>query len=230
MDQRSDSLFARRKTLAPEKTDWSPKSDGDAMPHEAQKYKRTAVFLSATVNTDGQAIPCDVLNISAGGALIRTHDAAVIEGPFTIQIQDCEPLKAEVVRSQDDKYGITFQETPKKVAALLEDMLLASPHSREQRNHPRRLVLLGASFYVGDQFVQGKVNNISAGGLCMKAQPLPEPGQTIELNLGRFGTMSVQVVWADDEAMGARFTDPVTQVLERIGHLLPGVSADKTGQ
>ena len=88
--------------------------------------------------------------------------------------------------------------------------------------------MLGASFYVGDQFIQGKVCNISAGGLCLRADTLPEPGQTMELNLGRFGTMAVHVVWANDEAMGARFLDPAPDVIKRIGHLLPTFAPDKT--
>jgi hypothetical protein len=226
MDQRSENLLVRHKTLARGNTDWTTESDGDAMPHDKQKYRRTAVFLPAKVDMAGQTVTCDILNISAGGALIRTRDKAEIDGAITIELQDQEPLKADVVRRQDDKYGIAFQEDPKKVGALVEALLEASPHSREKRSHPRRLVLLGASFYIGDQFVQGKVNNLSAGGLRMQADTLPEPGQTIELNLGRFGTMSVYVIWADDQAMGARFLDPVTEVIKRIGHLLPNIAYD----
>lgn len=228
MDRRSDDLLVRRKALVRGATDWTTASDGDAMPHDKQKYKRTAVFLPATVEAAGRTFQCDVLNISAGGALIRMHEQAEIKGVFSIEIQGHATLQAEVARAHGDKYGIAFQEDPKAVAALVEELLQASPHNREQRSHPRRLVLLGASYYVGDQFVQGKVCNISAGGLCVRADTLPEPGQTLDLNLGRFGTMPVHVIWANDEAMGARFLDPAPDVIKRIGRLLPSFAPDKT--
>ena len=225
MDRRSDSLSARERSVTPGRLDWTTRPDGDAMPNDRQRYRRSAVFLPATVSIDGKSIGCDVLNISAGGALIRTAQPDSVEGEFVIDIEGLDSLKAEVVRTSQNNLGIAFHEDPKIIGEKVAALLAAAPHKREKRHYPRRLVLLAVSFYVGDQFVQGKVHNISAGGVNVKADVLPEPQQTIELNLARFGVMPVRVIWTTESAMGASFLDSPHKIMNRIGHLLPNPSS-----
>jgi len=227
MDRRSDNLIARRKTLTPRAADWTTKSDGDAMPNDKQKYRRSTVFLPAKITTDGRTIECDVLNISAGGALIQTAKATPIEGEFFIEIEGFDALKAEAVRTHQNKLGIAFHDDPKTVGELVAKILSTAQHNQEQRAFPRRLVLLAVSFYVGDQFVQGKIHNLSAGGAYVRADTLPAVGETVELNLARFGTMPARVVWTNDIAMGMCFLDPPPEIMARVGHLLPGVPDKK---
>lgn len=203
--------------------DLTTKSDGDAIPNDKQKYKRCAVFLRATINIASETFDCEVLNISAGGALIRVSGNPKLEGKFVINIEEFPPLEAEVVRTHQNNHGIAFRENPERVGEIVAEMLASSPHSREKRRYPRRLVLLAASFYVGDRFVQAKVHNLSAGGALVKADILPDPGQTIDLKLARFGTMRVRVIWTKDGSMGVNFIDATTDVMKRIGHLLPGI-------
>ncbi len=223
MEQHTGNLLPRRKSLRLKSLDLTTKSDGDAIPNDKQRFKRCAVFLRATINVDNQPYDCEVLNISAGGALIRVSGTPEFDGEFTINMEGFPPLSAEVVRTHQNNHGIAFREDPKKVAEMVAELLASSPHAREQRRFPRRLVLLAASFYVGDRFVQAKVHNLSAGGAYIKADTLPDPGQTIDLNLARFGIMRVRVVWTDEGAMGVNFVDPTSEIIKRIGHLLPGL-------
>jgi len=223
MSKPSENLLARRKSLTPEVSDWTTRADRDAMPNDKQKYRRSAVYLPAVIKSGGKTIVCDVLNISAGGALIRTAQSTPIEGEFVIEIEGVEQLKAEVVRSHRHNHGIAFHEDPKKVGEMVAELLAAAPHTKEKRVFPRRLVLLAVSFYVGDQFVQGKIHNLSAGGVHVRADVLPEVGESMELNLSRFGVMRVRVVWTSESAMGACFLDTSREIMDRIGHLLPVV-------
>ena len=171
----------------------------------------------------GQVTDCDVLNISAGGALIRCEQGLPIDGPFEITIADYPPLTAQIVRTHQDNHGIAFDGDAKEIANLVDEILLDAPHHRDKRSFPRRLVLLAASFYLGDEFVKCKVQNISAGGFFAKSDKCPEAGTTIEFNLARFGTMPVRVIWANEKGMGGVFLETSAQIIQRIGHLLPGV-------
>ena len=80
----------------------------------------------------------------------------------------------------------------------------------------------------GDQFIQGKVHNLSAGGVQVKVDAILEPRQTLELNLARFGVMPVRAIWSNDDGMGACFLDATIDIFNRIGHLLPGMPDGKS--
>jgi hypothetical protein len=195
------------------------------MPHDAQRYARSAVFLLASVTVGGKHFACDVLNISAGGALIRCEDALPTDAPLEISIADYPALRAQIVRSNGNNHGIAFEGDAAGIARLVDEILLDAPHQRDKRLFPRRLVLLAASFYLGDEFVKCKVQNISAGGFYAKSEKSPEAGTVIEFNLARFGTMPVRVIWSNEKGMGGVFLETSSQIINRIGHLLPGPSS-----
>ena len=132
---------------------------------------------------------------------------ARIDRPFEITIADYPPLKAQIVRTHQDNHGIAFDGDAKEIANLVDEILLETPHQRDKRSFPRRLVLLSSSFYLGDEFVKCKVQNISAGGFFAKVDKCPEAGTTIEFNLARFGTMPVRVIWANEKGMGGVFLE-----------------------
>ena len=223
MDDPLRQLVRRRLNRADSGTTPASKLAREDMPQDAQRYARSAVFLQANVASGGQVTDCDVLNISAGGALIRCEQGLPIDGPFGITIADYPPLTAQIVRTHQDNHGIAFDGDAKEIANLVDEILLDAPHHRDKRSFPRRLVLLAASFYLGDEFVKCKVQNISAGGFFAKSDKCPEAGTTIEFNLARFGTMPVRVIWANEKGMGGVFLETSAQIIQRIGHLLPGV-------
>ena len=194
-------------------------------PREAPRhprYRRTAVLMPAVIRDGACETACQVLNISASGALIRVPAGAVPEMSFTIQIEHHQPFQAEVVRrGHDDQWGIAFFDSPRQVQAIIGQILDDQDSNRDQRLFPRRLVMLAGSFYLGDQFVQCRIRNLSVGGAFLKAPVHLGPGHRIGLRIDRFGTMPAAVVWLSRRGMGASFLEESAVILDRIGHLLP---------
>lgn len=228
MDDNIRNLVRRRLGRATSGATPVPPSAQEDMPHDSQRYARSAVFLPAKIAANSKVHACDVLNISAGGALIRCPEKLKLNGPFELAISDYPTLTAKIVRSHQDNHGIAFEGDVKMIASLVDEILLDAPHQRDKRSFPRRLVLLAASFYLGDEFVKCKVQNISAGGFFAKTEKCPEAGTEIEFNLARFGTMPVRVLWSNERGMGGVFLENSAEIANRIGHLLPGASDPKS--
>ena len=96
------------------------------MPQEARRYARIAVHLRATVTAGDQVYTCDVLNISAGGALIRCEEELRVDGPFEIKIEDFPALRAQIVHTNQTNHGIAFQGDPKYNSKLVEEILVVA--------------------------------------------------------------------------------------------------------
>ena len=190
------------------------------------RFRRTAVLLPAVIRNRAGDIACQVLNISASGALIRIPSGAEPANAFAFRIERHPDLYAEVVRNHGDQFGIAFIDRHGQVQAIIDRLLSDTASNRDLRRFPRRLVLLSGSFYLGDQLVPFSVHNLSAGGAFLAAPARLGRGHEIRLRVDRFGTMPAAVVWSSRAGMGASFWDEPTAVLDRIGHLLPPTPRD----
>jgi hypothetical protein len=200
-------------------------ADADDQPQDRQRYNRSAVFAPAVIRADDETYECDVLNVSAGGALIRTRRPFSYSGTFAICIAGLEELRAQLVRTHENNHGIAFEEDPGYTAGIVKELLMNPAYSRDHRSHPRRLVFLAGSFYLGGHYVRCKIQNLSVGGLFVRSEAIADPGEEIELTIARFGVMPVRVVWSNEHGMGCHFLDPPAEIIARIGHLLPASPA-----
>ena len=203
-----------------------PKASEDPHPQNRQRYRRSAVFLPAVIRAGEEDYECDVLNVSAGGAQVRTHLHFRYSGIFAIRIAGFEELRAQLVRTHENNHGIAFEQDPADVEEIVRELLTNRSYSYDQRAHPRRLVFLSGSFVLGGVCdVPCKVQNISAGGVFVKSELRADAGKEIPLTIARFGNMPVQVVWSDGRGMGCCYLKPPAEIMDRIGHLLPASTA-----
>ena len=161
-----------------------------------------------------------VLSISTGGALVRINQPFSPQDVFTISIDGSEPVKAALMRSNTGNHGITFREDPERIDMIIDDLLTGKGGGKELRVHPRRLVRLSGSFYLGDQRVDCTVQNISLGGASVRSDEIVPQGTPFELNIARFGTMTSRPVRTDPAGMGCKFIAEPDEVMQRFGHLL----------
>jgi hypothetical protein len=188
---------------------------------DLQQHRRSAIFAPAMLEADGKMFEVQVLNISRGGALVEIDRPFSPADEFSIRIDGNAPLQAILVRSTEGKHGIAFREDPNTVAAVVERLLAAQDNVADLRAHPRRLVLLGASFHFDGAEVVCKIQNISRGGVFVRSEtPLVEPAD-FSLTIGRFGAMSVRTKRLSESGMGCAFLEEPAEVEARIGHLLP---------
>lgn len=198
-----------------------PGRDPRAAPHNP-RYQRTAVLLPAVIQDGEHEVACQVLNISASGALVRVPDGAAPADQFTMRIEPHQTFRAQVVRKgQGDQWGVAFFDNPRLVQMVIDQILSDSDRNRDLRRFPRRRVMLAGSFYLGDQFTQCRIHNLSVGGAFLNAPVRLCPGHGVGLRIDRFGTMPARVVWFSSRGMGMAFADEPAVILDRIGHLLP---------
>ncbi len=191
---------------------------------DLQQHRRSAIFAPAMLEAGGEMFEGQVLNISRGGALVEIDRPFSPAGEFAIRIDGNAPLQAILVRSNEGKHGIAFREDTNTVAVVVERLLAAQDNVSDLREHPRRLVLLGASFHFEGAEVICKIQNISRGGVYVRSEtPLVEP-TNFSLTIGRFGAMSVRAVRLETAGMGCQFLEEPADIEARIGHLLPAAS------
>ncbi len=123
MDGPMDKLIQRPSSrVAPKPQPPLAPATGD-MPQDARRYARVAVLLRATATAGDHVYACEVLNISAGGALIRCEEELRVDGLFEIKIEDFPALRAEIVHTNQTNYGIAFQGDPKYNSKLVQEIL-----------------------------------------------------------------------------------------------------------
>jgi len=209
-----------KRTSSPVK---APKPEGEG---ERHRHKRCAVFVPAVLRSGDLVASADILNMSAGGALIRTTAPLNAGDELDLDIEGYETLQANVVHGRDGRFGLAFDADPRVVSHMLARILANPNTNRDAREYPRRLVLLGASYNGPDGRVDCRILNISARGAFMETpHPLPEDTR-FDLTVARFGTVATKVVWSDEHGMGIEFAEDPETVRQRFGQLLPAPKTD----
>ena len=173
------------------------------------------------IESAGTVFEGQVLNISTSGALVRIEQRFAPEDVFTISIDGSEPLRAVLMRHNNGNHGIAFREDPARIDQIIDDLLSSKGGGRELRVHPRRLVLLGGSFYLDGHRVICSIQNLSLGGMFVRSDEVVPLGMAFEIDIARFGTMRARPVRIDPSGMGCVFLSEPDEVVRVIGHLLP---------
>lgn len=201
-------------------------ADGDlvlARPEERQRFTRRAVIIAARLRTTDQAVDCDILDISAGGAKLRS-DRAWADGSAVILTVDgvCD-LAARVAWRTAEGCGIAFLDSPELVAATIPRIMKAADESRERRAATRSSVLWMVDLYAGIRRARCEVLNVSRSGVRLRASVPFEAGCPLILRSPRFGELNGEVVWRRDDLLGVRFTDSDEAVTGAIEKLIPAM-------
>ena len=187
---------------------------------DRRRYRRSAILAPAMIESAGTIFEGQVLNISTGGALVRIEQPFAPEDIFTIRIDGSEPLQAVLMRHNNGSHGIAFREDPARIDKIIDDLLSRKGSVSELRVHPRRLVRLSGSFYLDGHRVICAIQNISLGGAFVRSDEIVPLGTDFELDIARFGTMTLRPVRVDPAGMGCIFVVEPEEVVQRFGHLL----------
>ena len=86
---------------------------------ERRRFERATVLWSGHLVYGAQAVACLIVNILAGGAMVRTDDAAVCPASVTLRNARIGDLAAEVTWRKNNEMGLKFLEDDQTVAALI---------------------------------------------------------------------------------------------------------------
>ncbi len=88
-------------------------------PSEYRRYERTTVLWSGNLVFRDQSVGCIIVNISAGGAMVRADDPAFVMTPVVLRNSRIGDLTAEVMWRRDDELGLKFVDDPETVAEII---------------------------------------------------------------------------------------------------------------
>ncbi len=86
---------------------------------ERRRFVRTTVLWSGHLVHGDQVLACLIVNISAGGAMVRTDDAAICPASVTLRSARFGDLAAEVRWRKNNELGLKFLDDDQTVAALI---------------------------------------------------------------------------------------------------------------
>ena len=88
-------------------------------PTEHRRFERTTVLWSGDLVYREQIVGCIIVNISAGGAMVRLEDPAFVMTPVVLRNPRIGDLTAEVLWRRDDELGLKFLDDPETVAEII---------------------------------------------------------------------------------------------------------------
>ena len=187
--------------------------------HDKQKYPRRAVLMAATLAVADRQVPCEVLNISEGGAKVRLKGEALFRPRVILHINEFA-FEADVVWHTDDSMGLKFLMNPEAVGEIIDGPLAKSANPRERRDHTRRSVLMSGKLMADWQEIECVVCNISLAGAQIRVKEPLEFGPELNLRIDRFGIFPSEVVWLDGDNVGLRFAIEPAAVSAMVGDFL----------
>ncbi len=88
-------------------------------PSEPRRFERTTVLWSGSLVYREQIVGCIIVNISAGGAMVRSEDPAFVMTPVVLRNPRIGELTAEVLWWREDELGLKFVDDPETVAEII---------------------------------------------------------------------------------------------------------------
>lgn len=93
--------------------------EAEKRPSETRRFERTTVLWSGQLVCREQIVACVIVNISAGGAMVRAEDAAFFATSVVLRNPRIGDLAAEVVWRQNDELGLRFADDSETVAEII---------------------------------------------------------------------------------------------------------------
>jgi hypothetical protein len=192
----------------------TPSAADDA--DERRRHRRVHLTIKARVlKADGVEEPCLVVNISAGGALLKAVNPPGAGERVVVHIDEIGRYEGEVVRSAKHFFAVDYRGRRAKThrtADSLTHALNSKSMRLDRRVHPRvrhdqpTVITLEN----GEQ-IACEILDISLTGASIAVEPRPTLG--VKVTVGR---MEGQVVRRHEKGVAIVFTGPATHMEEVI--------------
>ncbi len=200
--------------------------DDPPQPEERQAAPRSSVWVAGRLTAGELTIPCDVLNVSAGGVRIRSAMPCAADTEMTLEIDGHAGITVKEAWRNDDLAGLRFAAPAETVTGFLRSLEAVEPSIMEQRRYRRCSVLWNACVFSAGQTMDAVVLNVSAGGARIRLKGAPALDDRATLSIGRFGDFAGRLVWRDGNEFGMEFLDPPERIVAKVGDTLPRIRAD----
>jgi hypothetical protein len=205
--------MGNQKDLTPEAATSAVK---EISPDERRRHRRVGIALKARVlKADGEEEPCLVVNISAGGALLKAVNPPQAGEKVVVYIDDVGRYEGLVIRSAKHHFAVDYRARKAKTRRAADNLThaLNTAHMRLDRRQTPRIrqdqptVLTLES---GESFAC-EILDISLTGASVAIDPKPELGTIVTV-----GRTPAKVVRRHEKGVGVVFTGPPAKMEEVI--------------
>ncbi len=183
---------------------------------ERRRFRRVDLTIKARVlKEDGEEEPCLVVNISAGGALLKAVNPPAAGEHVVLYIDDVGRHEGQVIRSAKHFFAVDYRgrrAKTKRTADNLTQTLNNRQMKLDRRNAPRiRQDQPTVLTLESGESIACEILDISLTGASIAIDPRPELG--VKVTVGR---MVGKVVRRHEKGVGIVFTGPAGKMEEII--------------
>lgn len=183
---------------------------------DRRRHARVDLPLKARfLGSDGEERPCIVVNISAGGALLRAKHPPTEAEHVVLYIDDIGRFEGRVIRKGDNVFAVDYRNRKNK-SKRTADALTVTLNSRGQRLDRRAAPRIKHDGPALVTFENGGTQNcsildISLTGASIEIEPRPPLGAVLTL-----GKMKAKVVRRHEKGVAVVFSGPAQRMEEAI--------------
>lgn len=184
---------------------------------------RIAVYAAGRLRSDqGVERACELLNISAGGAMVKIEGECPDGEGFVLDLPAVGEFQTRAAWRHNSFVGLAFAERIDDVEEIVRAISAMAEAAEEKRRFRRTSVLWRGRLYAAGKTHEVRVLNVSPGGAKLRGPTLPENAAVI-LTVDRAGEVPARVVWCERELIGLRFLDSAQEICEIFRDLLPSM-------
>jgi hypothetical protein len=191
----------------------APRQEDDRRKHARVPYKGKARVLTS----EGKELACLILNISAGGVMLKTKFAPKLGERLIVYIDELGRFEGDVVRSSTHVFAVDYRSRrakSRRTADALTYAVNAPDGSLNRRASPRIRRHSATSVRLENgETINCSILDISLTGASVEIDPRPPLGAVVTI-----GKMTAKVVRRHDKGVGVVFTGPsagIEEVIEK---------------
>lgn len=193
--------------------DCEPEGDGS----ERRRHARVEAPLKARyLGPDGREHPCLVVNISAGGALLRAKTSPAESETIVLYVDEVGRFECRVVRSGKHSFAVDYRGRRSKTARTADALTVTLNYPREGKSDLRAAPRIKqdepalVTLENGEQ-IPCSIIDISLTGASIEIDPRPPLGARLVL-----GKTSAKVVRRHEKGVGVIFSGPAARMEDAI--------------
>jgi hypothetical protein len=203
----------------------SPKADAD----ERRRHKRVDLALKARVlKADGVEEPCLVVNISAGGVLLKAVNPPQAGDKVVVYIDDVGRHEGYVIRSAKHHFAVDYRARPKKAKRAADTLTYAlnNKHMRIDRRANPRIRTDEPTVLILDtgDMIACEILDVSLTGASVAVDPKPPLGALVIV-----GRMAAKVVRVHEKGVGVVFTGSAARMEDVIENTKSPIETESPG-
>lgn len=168
-------------------------------PGDSLVADRLGALDPVTVFADGETLSCTISKISPLGATIRGAGTRGIGSELAVELATGQRAAGTIAWAVGDEAGVRFKQ-PIDMMALLNRKLVAQ--TSERRKMPRVELRCHVGVKWGINLAAATLRNISAQGLQIEGDGLPDRDTLVSLYIDGLNMPSGVVVWQKDKLAG----------------------------